>query len=609
MRLTHWRLCSRRQRSHVILSFVVSCTLVTMIKTICSQYSTEYGNRYISTSSTQATIRGIVQQTIRHSPRVLINTTTGRLHNRAEQASAFESLPIFKELVSSMTTRTDSVWIEREVQQYFRYVMLSHTWEGDEPLFQQVIGISVYDLAKSRTHDKLKTFCEIVRDAGFNWAWSDTCCIDKSDHSVLQEALVAMFKWYHGSAMTIVSLYGVHSPSQRGALVKSKWNTRGWTLQEYFAATVIQFYTEDWTLYLDLELPNHKESPEVIEEMEQATRVSAQQLMVLRPGLTNIREKLCLASTRQTTRAEDVAYSMLGIFSVTGITPIYGEEEKPLGLLLANILAGSGDVSILAWTGESGSYNSCLPAHIAVFEQPATSHLPPPIQDAEMERIITASDSSSFDLDVALKLYERLDKLRPPWFVSNRMILSCIAFKLPSFSLYRTSPDRVYRANTRAFGRMEIKSGCKLSRMNSLYLIHPWLDMLLERGDVQSGVSVEDDIVSPPSPNTDDEAISDQEVDDEEEISEEEIDDDSSSELEFPSLTPARMPMDRDTLARRLVARLRQPFGALLVTLASTGRGGVAYKRVAADSVITVQFQEKVSLTELLDNVRTIDVL
>jgi len=280
-----------------------------------------------------------------------------------------------------MVTRIDYVRIKREVRQYFRYVVLSHKWEENEPLFHQVIHIAVYDLDKSPTHDKLQTFCKIVRDAGFNWAWSDTCCIDRSNHFVLQEALVAMFKWYQGSAMMIVFLRGVRSSSQRGALVRSIWNTRGWTLQEYIASKIIHFYTEDWTLYLDLELANHKESPEVISEMEHATGVSAQHLMALRPGLSSIREKLRLASTRQTTLVEDAAYSLLGIFSVTSIPAIYGEGEGSLGRLLANVLTVSGDVSILAWTGESGSFNSCLPAYITVFNGPATSHLPPPIDD------------------------------------------------------------------------------------------------------------------------------------------------------------------------------------------------------------------------------------
>ena len=549
-----------------------------MIRMTRSHYSTEYSDQYISTSGTLAIIREIVQWTIGHSPRVLINTTTGRLCNKAEQASAFESLPIFKELVSSMATHIDKARIKREVRQYFRYVMLSHTWEENEPPFQEVIGVAVYDLAKSRTHDKLKTFCEIVWDSGFNWAWSDTCCIDKSDHFVLQEALVAMFKWYHGSAMMIVSLYGVRSPSRRGALVKSKWNTRGWTLQEYFAAKVVRFYTEDWTLYLDLELPNHKESPEVIEEMEQATKVSAQQLMALRPGLTSIREKLRLASTRQTTVVEDAAYSLLGIFSVSGISPIYGEGEKTLGHLLAHILAGSGDVSILAWTGESGGYNSCLPAHITVFNEPPTSHLPPPIRDAEMETIIAASHSSSFDLDMALALRARLAELRPPWFTANRMILACIAFELPSLSLDKTRPGYVYCANTSAFGVVEIKTSTDLSEMNSLYLIHPWLNTLLEHEAMQSGVFAKD-----------------------------------GSPLRRPGSWSPRSAVrmaqkEGKTRVRRLVARLRQPFGALLVRL-ELMHGRVVGKRMAADSLISVKLEESFPLADVLDNVRVIDIL
>jgi hypothetical protein len=247
------------------------------------------------------------------------------------------------------------------------------------------------------------------------------------------------------------------------------------------------------------------------------------------------------------------------------------------------------------------SYNSCLPAQITVFGQLATSHLPSPIQDAEMEGIITASHSSSFDLDVTLRLYDHLSELPAPWFAASRMKLPCIAFELPSFSAYRTRSGRVYRADTLAFGMVEIKTRYDLSRMTSLNLVHPWLDTLLDREEVQSGGLVEDDVVRPPSPYTDDEDIC------------EEIDDDSSSlsEPESPSLPgPVRMvPMDRETRARRLVARLRQPFGALLVTLASTGRRAMDYKRAAAESMVTVQFQEHVSLADLLDNVRTIDVL
>ncbi|KAF8431337.1 hypothetical protein L210DRAFT_2991367 [Boletus edulis BED1] len=280
---------------------------------------------------TKAAIRDVIRDAIRDSPRVLINTISGRLLNKAEQAVAFESLPVFNELImiASMTTTIDHARIKHDVTQFYRYAMLSHTWENSEPLFEELTCIIVYDLEESPTNDKLKRFCKIVRDAGLHWAWNDTCCINKGDHSVLQEALAAMFKWYQGSALTLVLLRGVRSPSRRGDLVRSIRNSRIWTLQEYRASEVVRFYNEDWTLYMNLDIPNHKDSPEILSEMEEATGVSARTLMALQPGLDNIREKLCLVSRRETTLIEDAAYSLFGISSVS-LPVAFGEGDQAL---------------------------------------------------------------------------------------------------------------------------------------------------------------------------------------------------------------------------------------------------------------------------------------
>ena len=145
---------------------------------------------------------------------------------------------------------------------------------------------------------------------------------------------------------------------------------------------------KDWRPYLGLTIYNHKESPEIISEMEQATGISADALRALRPGLNDIWEKHCLASTRQTTRIEDAASSLLGIFSMT-LRITYGEGDKALGRLLSELLTSSRDTSILAWTGTPNSFNSCLPTSIAVFSQPLSDHVPPVIPDAEMTAITT----------------------------------------------------------------------------------------------------------------------------------------------------------------------------------------------------------------------------
>ena len=182
-------------------------------------YVVERHWEYVNPEQTTAAIRASIEKAIRDSPQVLVNTYSGRLCDKYEQARSFESQPVFRELISSMTTHIDHAHIDREVAEYYRYATFSHKWEDNEPLFDNVIRIVVYELEESLTHNKLRMFCKIVRQLGFHWAWSDTCCINKADHFVLQEALVSMFKWYEGSAVTIVLLCGVCSPLKRGELV------------------------------------------------------------------------------------------------------------------------------------------------------------------------------------------------------------------------------------------------------------------------------------------------------------------------------------------------------------------------------------------------------
>ena len=69
-----------------------------------------------------------------------------------------------------MTTHIDHARIEREVAEYYRYATFSHKWEDNEPLFENILRIVVYELEESPTHDKLQVFCKIVRESGFCWA-------------------------------------------------------------------------------------------------------------------------------------------------------------------------------------------------------------------------------------------------------------------------------------------------------------------------------------------------------------------------------------------------------------------------------------------------------
>ncbi|KAN0094882.1 hypothetical protein V8E55_003169 [Tylopilus felleus] len=527
------------------------------------------------------------------------------------------------ELVSSMTTCIDDDRIKDEVTEYYRYGMFSHKWEDNEPLFESVVRIIVHDLEESPTHDKLKTFCRIVQDAGLDWAWSDTCCINKADQFVLQEALVSMFKWYEGSALTIVFLFDVVSPSRRGDLTRSIWNTRAWTFQEYHASKVVWFYTKDWKLYMNLDIPNHKESPEIISEMNEATGVSVGALMALQPGLDNIRQKLCLASTRQTTLVEDAAYSLLGIFSLS-LPVVYGEGDQALGRLLAQLLPSSGDTSILAWTGKSGSFNSCLPTNIAVFKQFPPSHIPPAIAITEMDKMIAKLRVSSLNLTLVMTLHDRLDELPVAWFSGQRMRLPCLTFKLGAVTATRNAAGRVFRAQTDALGIVEIGTEEDISRLSPLYLVHPWIDFLLDRQPVGSIMETipeehtEDQSTSlgePPSFTGPSNAPG---------AAPEKRTARFGSRFTFPfgrrpaapqkdagSLRPPSSvsPEDKLNRALQMIARLKQPFGALL--LAENPGKVAAYRRVAAETLVAVQVEEitPAVLNKLISNVRILDVL
>ncbi|KAG0705594.1 heterokaryon incompatibility protein-domain-containing protein [Suillus ampliporus] len=245
---------------------------------------------------------------------------------------------------------------------YFRYIMLSHRWEGNEPLLHDIQGKVVCKLKAAGGLVKLQSFCKVARDAGYHWAWIDSCCINQHDSVELQRSLNSMFAWYRDSTLTIIYLSDVPPSSKSGTLAKSTWNTRGWTVPEFLAPKVICFYQQDWTLYLDDHFPNHKESVKIMEELEDATDIGTRALVAFQPGMRGAREKLRWTSIRVTTVQEDIAYSLFGTFGVQ-LHILYGEKKQnALGRLLQEIVAAT----LVPWI-RSENY----PSSIAVCQPPS----------------------------------------------------------------------------------------------------------------------------------------------------------------------------------------------------------------------------------------------
>jgi len=219
------------------------------------------------------------------------------------------------------------------------YAILSHTWdvESEEVSYSDLLS----GLGKNKRGYRKVQFCgnQAARH-GLRYFWIDSCCIDRSSSAELTEAINSMFRWYQNAARCYVFLSDVpqsgHAvggsslwPTCEADFLSSRWFTRGWTLQELLAPRSVEFFSKTGEKLGD------KRSLE--KQINDATGIA---LRALRnePLLSfSVSERMLWAANRNTTREEDKAYSLLGIFDVT-MPSIYGEgEEKAVNRLLKKL--------------------------------------------------------------------------------------------------------------------------------------------------------------------------------------------------------------------------------------------------------------------------------
>ncbi|KAI5378639.1 hypothetical protein J4E82_002525 [Alternaria postmessia] len=293
-----------------------------------------------------------------------------------------------------------------------KYAILSHTWGSDEVNYQEFVwiskaraisaspnlastqdahntlmlalelmirgssgpgGLSEEDLLKRVGYSKILNAAEQAQGLGCNYLWVDTCCIDKTSSAELQEAINSMYRWYRDAEVCIVYLGDIPKPRSgnyttaseiaRASLKGCRWARRGWTLQELIAPIVCRFYFQDWTLM--------GEKVEFLEELSDATGIPVR-VLDDRNLLSevSIAERMSWAAHRQSTRIEDVAYCLLGIFDIH-MPLLYGEGSKAFIRLQEEILRTTDDYSLFAWcatTSEHSTYRGLLARHPEEFQ-------------------------------------------------------------------------------------------------------------------------------------------------------------------------------------------------------------------------------------------------
>lgn len=227
------------------------------------------------------------------------------------------------------------------------YAILSHVWQGTEQTFHDIQALHSRWKRKprSRACAKIKQFCKLAQRHGHQWAWIDTCCIDKTSSSELSEAINSMFRYYALSKVCYAYLSDVTSDCPLQELFsdfwRSLWHTRGWTLQELLAPRLVIFLSRDWEV-----LGTKAELAGVLERITGIPK----SVLWLEEELADISiaRRMSWAAKRKTTRPEDEAYCLMGIFGVNMPT-LYGEGQNAFQRLQEEIMKQSPDTTMFAW--------------------------------------------------------------------------------------------------------------------------------------------------------------------------------------------------------------------------------------------------------------------
>ncbi|KAL7794228.1 hypothetical protein V8C37DRAFT_72631 [Trichoderma ceciliae] len=232
------------------------------------------------------------------------------------------------------------------------YAILSHTWGNnwEELTFRDVESGRIDKPGVGSI--KLRGCCSQAAKDGLGYAWIDTCCIDKTNLVELSEAINSMFRWYNRASVCYAYLSDVSDDDDpRGAKFQtSRWFRRGWTLQELLAPKHLQFYNSTWR-----HIGNKGTRRSIIKDI---TGVPPQFLLgITELHYASVAQRMSWAAQRETTRAEDLAYCLLGIFGVT-MPMIYGEGgDQAFFRLQEQIMKTTRDDSILAWGLVSNEIN------------------------------------------------------------------------------------------------------------------------------------------------------------------------------------------------------------------------------------------------------------
>lgn len=268
------------------------------------------------------------------------------------------------------------------------YAVLSHTWGVEEVSLQDMQCFSAKKSPKnSQGLKKVLAAAKLAAFHDYRWIWIDTCCIDKTSSAELSEAINSMHRWYENAGVCFAYIedyprnqYEANTPldEQRDTsiLQNIRWFTRGWTLQELIASKEVRFYSKHWKFM------GEKHEPFLCEALMKATGIDKGVLSgEITVAEVSVANRMKWASKRLTTRPEDAAYCLMGIFGVN-MPLLYGEGGvRAFIRLQEQILNATDDQSIFAWQLHSNEEDESMYGLLATspsqFENTRSIYLMP----------------------------------------------------------------------------------------------------------------------------------------------------------------------------------------------------------------------------------------
>ncbi|KAK5723760.1 hypothetical protein LTR15_005460 [Elasticomyces elasticus] len=150
-----------------------------------------------------------------------------------------------------------------------------------------------------------------------------------------------MYRWYAQAKYCYAYLVDAELSNLSQTFERSVWFLRGWCLQELIAPKEVKFFDKDWN--------SIGWRTTMVPWLSRITKIDVA-VLNHRKALTSVSvaKRMSWAAYRKTSRVEDIAYCLLGIFDVS-IPMLYGEGSKAFARLQEEIIRTSNDHSIFAW--------------------------------------------------------------------------------------------------------------------------------------------------------------------------------------------------------------------------------------------------------------------